>query len=168
MVAGCAGENTCGTFTCGIHVSSHDFSACMRVCQVQTATTDPPLGLPPGRWSFQMAACGTGALMATGSTGYRVCTDDTWTWNPAPIKSAWGPSHDQNGSWTMQAPATKPGHLGGAAMATITNLNNVFPTVSSDSGVLLFGGIFFGVGNTNIGPFSNDTWVWPATNCPSH
>lgn len=59
------------------------------VVPVQTATTDPPLGMPPGRWSYQMAACGSGALMATGSTGYRVCTDDTWVWDPAPVKSAW-------------------------------------------------------------------------------
>ena len=149
------------------------------VVPVQTATTDPPLGMPPGRWSYQMAACGSGALMATGSTGYRVCTDDTWVWDPAPVKSAWcetahrfshawrrfsvdehrssfakagsgqpvqgaltpkegflrrGPSHDQNGSWTMQQPATHPGHLGGAAMATVTNLKNTSPKISSGSG----------------------------------
>ena len=117
-----------------------------------------------------MAACGSGALMATGSTGYRVCTNDTWTWDPAPVKSAWGPSHDQNGSWTMQKPQNGaqegPGHLGGAAMAKITDLKSTSPTVRAGSGVLLFGGIFFGVGNTNIGPFSNETWVWPATSCP--
>jgi hypothetical protein len=47
------------------------------VVPVQTPTTTPPLTVPPGRWSYQLAACGTGALMASGSTGYRVCTDDT-------------------------------------------------------------------------------------------
>ena len=41
------------------------------VVPVQHAGTNPPLGMPPGRWSFQMAACGSGALMATGSTGVR-------------------------------------------------------------------------------------------------
>ena len=37
----------------------------------------------------------------------------------------------------------------------------------SGTGVLAWGGIFFGVGNTNIGPFSNETWLWPEASCPS-
>lgn len=35
------------------------------------------------------------------------------------MPSPWGPSHDQNGTWTMKHPATTPGHLGGMAMARI-------------------------------------------------
>ena len=73
------------------------------IVPVQTPTTTPPLQTPAGRWSYQLASCGSGALMATGSTGCksqqslsrsdrvcrlanlggdntdRVCTDDTCT-----------------------------------------------------------------------------------------
>ena len=50
---------------------------------------DPDRLLGGGGGGCSRAACGSGALIATGSTGYRVCTDDTWAWDPAPIASAW-------------------------------------------------------------------------------
>lgn len=44
---------------------------------------------PAGRWSFQLASCGTGTLMAGGSIGYRICADDTWTFNATIFPSPW-------------------------------------------------------------------------------
>jgi hypothetical protein len=129
-----------------------------QVVPVQTQTTVPPLGLPAGRWSYQMAACGSGAIMATGSTGYRVCTDDTWVWDPTPVKSPWGPLQDQNGSWTQQQPPVHPTNLGGAGMARVHD--------ASHSGVLLFGGIVFTPNTTSIGPMMNQTWIWADSACP--
>ena len=97
--------------------------------------------------------------MSTGSTGYRVCTDDTWVWDPTTIASPWGPSHDQNGTWTQQHPSgAHPGHLGGAGMAAVDD--------GDVAGVLLFGGIPFEPGTTTIGPLLNETWLWPAASCP--
>ena len=106
-------------------------------------------------------------------------------WDPATVRSAWGPSHDQNGTWTMKSPTNSPGHLGGMAMASIAEsvrgcirlapstdalltggTNTRTGVWQKYSGVLAFGGIFFGVGNTNIGPFSNATFFWPASSCP--
>ena len=131
-----------------------------QVVPVQTPTTTPALQVPPGRWSYQLAPCGSGVLMATGSTGYRVCTDDTWVWDPKTVPSPWGPSHDQNGTWTVvpQAGANHPGHLGGAGMAAVYG--------GGLDGVLLFGGIPFEPGTTRIGPLMNETWFFPKTSCP--
>jgi hypothetical protein len=70
---------------------------------------------PAGRWSFQMASCGNGVLMAGGSIGYRVCTDDTWTFNATVFPSKWttaAVNHDAYGEWKRQDPATHPGYLG--------------------------------------------------------
>ena len=45
--------------------------------QSQPATAHPGLQ-PVGRWSFQLASCGRGTLMTTGSIGYRICTVSSW------------------------------------------------------------------------------------------
>lgn len=54
----------------------------------QPAVADPP-PKPAGRWSFQIASCGAGTLMAGGSIGYRICADDTWTFNATVFPSVW-------------------------------------------------------------------------------
>jgi hypothetical protein len=62
-----------------------------------------------------MASCGNGVLMAGGSIGYRVCTDDTWTFNATVFPSKWttaAVNHDAYGEWKRQDPATHPGYLG--------------------------------------------------------
>lgn len=56
--------------------------------QSQPAVANPT-PKPAGRWSFQLASCGSGTLMAGGSIGYRICTDDTWTFNATVFPSIW-------------------------------------------------------------------------------
>lgn len=118
---------------------------------------------PAGRWSFQMAACGTGALMSTGSIGYRVCTDDTWTFNATVSPNVWTTSkvnHDAIGVWKQHvvAGAEHPGTYGGAMLAPVMN-------VGGQAGVLLFGGVEFHNDSQKL-IAHNETWFFPGASCP--
>lgn len=110
---------------------------------------------PPGRWSFQMAPCGLGALMATGSIGYRIETSDAWIFNFTHYPNVWTTdeiNHDAYGDWTEQKPETNPGEIGGAMMAR-----------SKGQGVILFGGV-----PMDAPPDWDQraTWLWPESSCP--
>jgi len=117
---------------------------------------------PAGRWSFMMAPCGLGALMSTGSIGYRIEASDTWTFNFTHFPSPWtGPSpkgffnRDAYGDWAEQAPAEHPCELGGAMLARVQ--------VGNQRGVLLFGGVAMGKSG-ECDPHA--TWFWPERSCP--
>lgn len=123
--------------------------------QVQPGTSKATAS-PPGRWSFMMAPCGTGALMATGSIGYRIETSDTWIFNFTHYPSVWTTdeiNHDAYGDWTEQLPAQNPGELGGVMMARVKG-----------QGVLLFGGV--PMQGPMAGQDSQETWWWPESSCP--
>ena len=111
---------------------------------------------PVGRWSFQLASCGRGTLMATGSIGYRVCSDDTWVFNATVTESVWGADHNAVGIWTQQLPEVHPSFMAGAMMARVND-------ASLGKGVIAFGGVIFEGKQTGQ---SNTTWFWPATHCP--
>jgi len=122
---------------------------------------------PAGRWSFQLASCGQGTLMATGSIGYRICTDDTWTFNATVTPSIWTTdkiNHDAIGEWTRHTPPSTPpvvtpGYLGGAGLARVNDGDAL-------KGVLLFGGVEFNPGSVHVGPQSNRTLFMAAEACP--
>jgi hypothetical protein len=126
--------------------------------------TSKTIASPPGRWSFMMAPCGTGALMATGSIGYRVEISDTWIFNFTHYPSIWTSetiNHDAYGDWTQQSPTQNPGELGGVLMARVKG-----------QGVILFGGVPMGSGKDKDGgdPPAWDaqaTWFWPESDCPT-
>ena len=68
-------------FDMGEFKQAHGWSL---VVPVQTPTTTPPLQTPAGRWSYQLASCGSGALMATGSTGCKsLVTFSIWSRLPS-------------------------------------------------------------------------------------
>ena len=124
--------------------------------QSQPGTSNPG-AQPVGRWSFQLASCGSGTLMSSGSIGYRICTDDTWVFNASVTPSTWGAAHDAVGIWQQQQPAGEsPGFLGGAMLARVDDAVH-------GKGVLVFGGVSF---EGKIGE-SNQTWFWPAARCPT-
>lgn len=119
--------------------------------------------LPTGRWSFQMAACGQGALMLGGSTGYRIEQNDTWTFNFTYFPSVWSTSsvnHDAWGEWSRQR---KTGQvlppLGGMMMARIDDGNM--------QGVVNFGGLAITGAGKNSFAIVNTTTFWPDASCPS-
>merc|ERR1711957_553192 len=93
--------------------------------------------LPVGRWSFTMAPCGSGALMAAGSIGYRILNDDTWSFNFTYFPSKWSSktvNHDAWGEWNEdKSDNVVIPQLGGVTMARISD--------GDLKGVIMFGGV---------------------------
>lgn len=65
-----------------------------------------------------MASCGAGTLMAGGSIGYRICSDDTWTFNATLFPSPW-----TTGGTTKACEAALVSNCGVARKAGVTACN---------------------------------------------
>lgn len=115
---------------------------------------------PAGRCSFQIASSGAGTLLSGGSIGYRICGNDTWTFNFTHSPSIWTTdkvNHDTEREWLRQHAESSPGFLGGASMARVDGALR---------GVINFGGVSFNPGIGPAVPGELKTWLWPESACP--